>query len=207
MFKGLHKKLLKTLNYSTVLIDSIEKLRLVVDGLLSSSEGIFYDLETSECRAWDSGSYPICMSFSSLGEIDTVYVLYLNHEESPFNEDLESVYEVLKPLYVDPNRVICAHNTNFDRAYVETHFGYQITAKVHCTIAMHHLLDITDAHGLAHLAKTYLGIPDLKKEFTEERKRVRDLRYADYVEQCEASLQAKKCMILNCRKVQLKCLL
>lgn len=196
LFKKYKSLIQGKLKYSTVIVDSIEQLQLVVEEVLNTSKGIFYDLETggthSDFRAWFSGSYPICMSFSTIEKPNIVYVIYFQHEDSPFLDNLSEVYETLKPLFDREDRFVCAHNTNFDRAYVEIHFGYDIKAKVHCTIGMHHLLDITDQHGLEYLSKTYLGIHDLKDKFTQERERIRDIKLNEFIDQSNEKVEEFK---------------
>lgn len=192
LFMKLQKTLVDTSSMDISIIDSETKLRAVVDKLLRDSGVVFYDLETSYTTPYSNDSFIICMSFCDVNVPERVYVLYLEHDNSVFKGKLGTVAEIMKPLFTDPNRGVCAHNTNFDRSYIEAHFGYEVTSISHCTIGMHHLLDITNSHGLEFLSKTYLKIPDMKDKLKEELERIRDLRVQEHKEYAEKKTEELK---------------
>lgn len=160
------KTCVKIANLEIKLLDNIYAVESAVSKLLKSTDRIFFDLETTMIPVYKEGSYIICMSFADIHSPETVYVVYFNHESSGFRGNLEDLYKALSPLFLDPDRIVSAHNINFDRAWVETKFGIQIKSECHCTIGMHHLLDITHKHGLELLSKKYLDIKDMKNELT-----------------------------------------
>ena len=172
----LKSRLIKPDNFDTILIDNVFQLKSIVSELLSQSNGIFFDFETTFTSVWLEESYDICLSFCDLDNFNRVYVIYLNHSDSPFNGILHEVHRIMRPLFDDTNRIVCAHNINFDRAWIEMKWGYTVTARCYDTIAMHHLLDITSKHGLEYLSDSVLGIKDLKGELKEELKRISVLR-------------------------------
>ncbi len=165
--------------YSIELVDSISKLKLVLKEFINTKE-IFFDLETSILEAYkDCGEdekYIICISWSNIRVPEKVYVVYLKHDQSPFLNQLEKVYNMFRIIFADPTKKIVAHNINFDKSWVEEIFGYEITAKCECTILQHHLLDITEKHNLEHLSKKYLGLEDFKGELSREINRLKALK-------------------------------
>lgn len=159
---------------SIVLIDSIEKLNIIVEKF-RKVPFVFFDLETSDKVYYfgNTTQYIICMSFVDISRPEIVYVVYFKHPESPFKNNIQEAYEALRPMFEDSSKIVCAQKIVFDRVWVDQMFGYKILAKCWCTLLMHHLLDMTAPHDLESLGKGILGLLDYKSKFYAELDKIK----------------------------------
>ena len=136
-------------------IDTKEKLQKL-KRLLARAELLSYDIETAGQDEWDPEGGIVSLGGTMLvdGRL-RVWVIPLDHPESPFRRSWRKVLRYLKPeLEAIPKQI--AHNGKFDAKWMR---AYGVHMKVTFdTLLAAHLLDENRLKGLKPLARMLLGV-------------------------------------------------
>lgn len=143
-------------------IDTKEKLTKLKT-LLESAELISYDIETAGLDEWDAAGGIVSFAgtlihtMADTGETKlTVFVIPLDHPQSPFKKVWQKALLYLKPALEGIPKQI-AHNGKFDAKWCR---AYGVTMKVTFdTMLAAHLLDENRLKGLKPLGRMLLGVP------------------------------------------------
>lgn len=138
-----------------VLVDTKEKLRKL-KGFIERATLMSYDIETAGLDEWDSDGGIV--SLSATMEVDDrviVWVMPLDHPQSPFRKVWKQVLLYLKPALEGVRKQI-AHNGKFDAKWLRV-YGVH-TRITFDTMLAAHLLDENRLKGLKPLARMLLGV-------------------------------------------------
>jgi DNA polymerase I - 3''-5'' exonuclease and polymerase domains len=143
------------------LINTKDKLKKLKQ-LLFSADLISYDIETAGLDEWDKTGGIVSLAGTMVHTMaDTgeerviVWVLPLDHPESPFRRSWQKVLMFLAPAFEGIKKQV-AHNGKFDAKWLRF---YGLHAKVTFdTMLAAHLLDENRLKGLKPLARMLLGV-------------------------------------------------
>lgn len=142
---------------------SPEKLRVVssVDRAieavkyLSSFPWISFDIETTSLNPWAKGSKILSMQFSDLHSKFAIVFPMWHREWTAYDPDV--VWEIVKPLLLNPNVVKVGHNVAFDALYTQVVKGVRPTPIDDTMQALHSLNSgIQGSYGLKTAVSDYL---------------------------------------------------
>lgn len=100
---------------------------------------------------------------------------WLEVESDEKQLSIDSIYDDLKQIYEDPDRVTIWHNYKYDGHYLKDE-GFNIAGIIHDTLIMHNLLDENASSKLKDLARVFIDSAAADWEFALDDFRVKYAR-------------------------------
>lgn len=141
-------------------IDTIEKVKKLIDGLLKQKE-VAFDLETDRLEYYNNTI--LCCSFSC----KEATAFYLPFEDSRFwnKEEIEIIRKELKRFFESDVKKI-AQNGKFDNKHLLSK-GIKVNNYYFDTMLAHYLLDEEGSHSLSNLSITYTNMGNYKDKLRD----------------------------------------
>ena len=115
--------------------------------------GIFaFDFETTSLDYFNPDEHTTVLSLSF--QPGHAFLIPMEHDESPFKDNMQPVVNMMKELMSLDNIIKIAHNLKFDWHWMTKH-DVKIVPRFADTMVMAHILNENRRHGLKELTKTY----------------------------------------------------
>jgi uracil-DNA glycosylase family 4 len=135
---------------------------------------VAYDIETDQVEWYDrpgkKADAVLCLMLSWDDEWGIVL-------DDALLYDTPGTIPTLQEFFNRKDTILCAQNSQFDRVFLQSHFGLCVRCDFDTMLA-HYVLDENTKHGLKLLAKEEFGIPDYEVALIKEYLRSQNDRYS-----------------------------